>query len=367
MEKIRILQIVSSLSVSSGVMGVIMNYYRHINRNKIQFDFLYFIEDEKNHKDEITELGGNYYLLRKPSIKSYTEYKSFFKENARKYSAVHLHEVYLNSIILPIARKYKIKHLITHVHTTKFSDKRLNAIRNKILCLPIKGQANKFLACSRPAGELYYGKKASNDGRVIVINNAIYCEKFKYNELVRNQKRKEMGLEDNLVIGHIGRFNEQKNHMFLIDIFKDIKWQKEKAKLILVGNGPLLTKVKEKVERLGLKNDVLFLGQRNDISDLLQVMDVFVLPSLFEGLGIVLLEAQCSGLPCYASDVVPQEANVTDNFHYLSLNDKSKKWATEILSAKSENDRSVSYLKVMKYGFDIIEESKKLENLYYEL
>jgi glycosyltransferase involved in cell wall biosynthesis len=371
MQQIRILHIVSSLNIGSGVMGVIMNYYHNINRDNIQFDFLYFTKMPDTFETEIRKLGGNTYYLLKPSLKRYfkvhKEYVQFFKENAHKYKAVHLHVVSLNFFVLPIAKKYGVKNLITHSHNTKYSDKKISALRNRILCIPLKKWATHFFACSRAAGEFLYGKKYFDKGKVAVINNAIDCEKFKYNEFIRNKMRRELGIQDKFVIGHVGRFAKQKNHYFLLEIFAKIIERKANSILMLIGDGPLFEEIKNKAKLLGIEESVMFLGRKSNVEDCFQAMDVFVLPSLFEGLGIVLLEAQCAGLPCYASDVVPNDAKISNNFNYLSLGNKPAEWANEILKNLDHHTRSDGRLSIFESGFVIQSQAKNLEKFYLNL
>ncbi len=362
----RILHVVTNLAIGSGVMSVLMNYYRNINLDKIQFDFLYFIEKDFNYKDEILRLGGKVYFIEKPSMRTYHKYRNFFKEKASSYNVIHLHAAFLNSIILPLAKKNGIRHLITHAHATQYSDKKISTLRNKLLCLPINRIANWHFACSIAAGEFLYGKQFLNNESSVVINNAIDCKKFKFSERVRNNIRRELNLENKLVIGHIGRFAKQKNHNFLIDVYRKIVTQRRDTILLLIGDGPLFAEIKEKVKKLNLKDSVIFLGRRNNIHELLQAMDIFVLPSLFEGLPLVAVEAQASGLPIIMSDNITKEIGLT-NYKYISLKETPKHWADEILSMDISSDRKRLNDIVIERGFDIRREAHKLEKLYEKM
>lgn len=248
MEKIKILHVVSSLSTGSGVMGFIMNYFRNINSEKIQFDFLYFKEIEGTYKEEIEFLGGHTFCLVKPGFRLATcmQYNHFFSRHANEYVALHNHEVYLTFFLAPIAKKNGIKHIITHSHATMFSDNKIKALRNRILCFPLKRQANHYFTCSKAAGTFLYGEKRIRAGKVMVINNAINCKRFQYNETVRDDVRNGLGLTGKVVVGHVGRFTEQKNHVFLIDIFNEIHKKNNNTVLMLVGRGPLEKKIKTK-------------------------------------------------------------------------------------------------------------------------
>lgn len=368
MAKIRILHLVSSLSKSSGVMSVIMNYYRNINRNEVQFDFLYFKNIENTYKKEIEDLGGKVFLISKPSFsRSFkNELENFFKDYGCKYAALHNHQVAINFLFSSIAKKHGIDNIIVHSHTTMYSDKKISAIRNRILCIGLKKRATHYFACSKAAGEFLYGRKSLNDDNVIVVNNAVDCQKFRFNQSIRDNIRRNLGLQNHIVIGHVGRFNEQKNHMFLIEIFEALKKKEKKAKLVLVGEGPLLNQVKEKANKLNISDDVIFLGKRNDVPDLLQAMDIFLLPSLFEGLPVVGVEAQVSGLPIVMSDNITEEIGLL-NYKFISLNESAEGWANKIHEVQNNTNRESAADILINYGFDISIEAKKLEKLYLDM
>ena len=364
---IRILHVVSKLSINSGVMNVIMNYYRYIDRTKIQFDFLYFEERIPDLKKEIERLGGKVYFVHKPSLKrcinTYKEFNSFFERNAAKYTAVHLHEVYLVHFINHFCKKYNIKHLITHAHTTKYSDNPKNALRNKIMCLGLNDVATDLFACSKAAGKFYYGKEAVDSGKVKIIPNAINLEKYKFNENVRNKIRKELKLEDKFVVGHIGRMAPQKNQKFLLKIFSEVKKRKNNAILLMIGDGPLKSEIEKEIDNLNLRDSVILFGVRNDVPQLLMAMDVFVLPSLFEGLGIVAIEAQASGLTCILSKEVPKEVEI-HSCKFLSLNELNSIWADYISNTKRNY---LDHENNLQEVFDIRKSVIFLEKLYSDL
>lgn len=365
---IRILHVVSSLVVNSGVMSVIMNYYRHINKNLIQFDFLYFESAEDACVEEIKKLGGNVYYVSKPSLKAiwgnYKEFKKFFENNASKYAAIHLHEVYLVHLFQYFKQKYGIKRLITHAHTTKYSDDYLRAIRNRLMCIGLKRCATDYFACSEAAGEFYYGKEAVACGRVKIIKNAIDIEKYKFNEKIRNKVRKELNIQRKFVVGHIGRMMPQKNQIFLLEVFKKVRKFEPDAVLLMIGDGPLKPKLENKIDELKLKESIVLLGIRRDVPDILMAMDIFLLPSLYEGLGVVAIEAQTTGLPCVLSDVVTREVNL-GNCSFISLNETVDKWATRILDIRKGHIRRKGIIKEAKeFGYDIRSEVQAIETLY---
>ena len=328
---IRVLHFVSTLGHGSGVMSVIINYYRHIDREKVQFDFLHFVECEDSYADEIKSLGGKIYYVEKPggSLKSLKQLNSFFQAHAKEYAWLHNHEVYLTFLLRPISKRYGLEKFIVHRHATKYSDKPLHAVRNGILCLPIRFMKVEMFACSEAAGKFLYGEKMMKAGKVFVMHNAIDCEKFRFRPEVRERFRKEMGLEGKFVIGHVGRFERQKNHEFLIRVFTEVHKQMPESVLLMVGEGSLEQSVRQIVRKQILDKSVVFLGQRTDVADLLQVMDIFLLPSRYEGLGIVLFEAQVNGLKCYASNYVPKESSL-GNTVYLPLKKAYFFWADVI-------------------------------------
>lgn len=328
---IRVLHFVSTLSHGSGVMSVIMNYYRHIGREKVQFDFLHFVACEDSYADEIKSLGGKVYCVEKPggSLKSVKQLNSFFQIHAKEYTWLHNHEVYLTFLLRPVSKRYGLEKFIVHCHATKYSDKPLHAVRNGILCLPIRFIKVERFACSEAAGKFLYGEKKMKARKVFIMHNTIDCEKFRFRPEVRERLRKEMGLEGKFVIGHVGRFERQKNHEFLIRVFAEVHKQMPESVLLMVGEGSLEQSVKKIVRKQILEKSVVFLGQRTDVDDLLQVMDIFLLPSRYEGLGIVLFEAQANGLKCYASDYVPKESSL-GNTIYLPLKNAYSFWADVI-------------------------------------
>lgn len=366
---IRVLHFVSTLSRGSGVMSVIMNYYRHIDRDKVQFDFLHFIACEDSYMDEIRELGGKIYCIDKPgsSFQSIKQLNSFFRLHAGEYTWLHNHEVYLTFLLRPIAKRYGLEKFIVHCHATKYSDKTLNAARNRILCLPIRLMKVERFACSEAAGKFLYGEKMLKAGKVFIMHNAIDCEKFRFRPEVRERLRKEMGLEGKFVIGHVGRFERQKNHEFLIEVFAEVHKKNENSVLLLIGDGSLKDPIRQKVIVLNLEEYVFFLGQRDDVADLLQTMDVFVLPSLYEGFPVSIVEAQANGLVCIASDLITRETLMTQlNNQLLSLEQPTSSWAVFLLnSSRCTLDISLQNInELCQMGYEILYACKILQKHY---
>lgn len=362
-EPLRVLQIMGIVE-SGGVEAVIMNYYRHIDKSKVQFDFVMHKGGNTNYIDAVKSIGARVYVIT-PYTKNlftftYDIYKIIKKGH---YDIVHSNMNSLSVFPLFAAWLAGARVRILHNHTTDTKAEGFRTVIKRTLRPFAKMFANHYWACSKLAAEWMYGKQVVDSGKVTIINNAIDLNKFSFSQEKRDALRNELGLEGKFVVGHVGRFMKQKNHEFLIDIFAEVAKQKENAVLLLIGEGPLRVAIREKVNELHLENKVLFLGVRNDVADLYNVMDVFALPSFYEGLPVVGVEVQANGLPFLCSDQVTREIFISDSIKLLALNDGVIKWANEILSAKrvafAETLKSMQ-----KSGFDIVNEARKLDKMY---
>ncbi|MCM1122145.1 MAG: glycosyltransferase [Eubacterium sp.] len=260
------------------------------------------------------------------------------------------------------------KKIVVHAHSTGFVKETKAIKRRAAKCLRplLTTLCDACLACSQEAAEFMYGKLAVRSGKIVLINNGIDVEKYKYDPDTRLRLRAVYSLKDKFVIGHVGNFYYPKNHKRIIQILKKIREKADNVVLMLVGEGELKQTIHEQVVREKLEKYVLFMGERNDVSDLLQVFDVFVLPSYFEGFGIAGVEAQAAGLPCFFSDTIPKEAKLTDNVKYISLHESDDIWADEILMAVSKERLDKSW-KVKRAGFDIRESASRLLEIYYHI
>jgi len=304
---IRVLHAVVNMN-RGGAETLIMNLYRNIDLSKIQFDFL--TSKEGVFDQEIIEMGGR--IHRIPYItdgghKNYIRHlDQFFKENAH-YNIVHSHMDKMSGFVLRAAKKAGVPTRIAHSHNTQSEGGLAAKIYKSYAGSQIPKVSTHYLACSNVAAKWLFKRKASSS---TLLKNGIDINKFSFSKAIRDQMRDDLGIETGeLVVGHIGRFNHQKNHSFLIDIFKELLRTVPNAVLILAGDGPLRSVIEEKVKHLNLENKVQFLGIRSDVEFLLQAFDVFVFPSLHEGLPITLIEAQASGLPCVISDVISGEVD----------------------------------------------------------
>ena len=363
MEPIRIAQVVGKM-MNGGVEAVVMNYYRHIDRSKVQFDFIVDEDSTYIPREEIESLGGRIYII--PAYQKINKYLpaliKLFKEN--NYKIVHSHINTLSVFPLYAAKKAGVPVRIAHNHSTAAPGEWKKNILKYTLRPFAKVYATHYAACSKYAGEWLFGKKSMERGEVTIFNNAIDLDKFKYDENVRNEVRKELGLEGKFVIGHVGRFCYQKNQEFLIDVFEEVYKQNPNAVLMLVGDGPDREKIEEKVKQSNLSGQVLFLGNRNDANRMYQAMDVFVLPSRYEGLPVVGVEAQAAGLPCVMSDKMTEETKMTGSTQFLSIDNGINNWV-EYIQNKAEFQRNASaYGDILKAGFSISERASKMEAFY---
>lgn len=363
MEKpIRVLQILGIVA-NGGVEAVIMNYYRNIDKSKIQFDFVVHNDADENYINEVLDMGAKVYKVtpyNKNIFKFMYEIYRIIKSN--QYQIVHSNMNALSGFVLLPAYLAGAKIRILHNHTTDSKEEKIRSLIKRLLRPFAKLFANQYWACSKLAAEWMYGRNALTNGKVTIINNAINLKKFKFNKEKREQLRKELCLEKCFVIGHVGRFMKQKNHEFLIDIFNEVLKQKENTRLLLIGDGKLKLQIEEKVKKLGIEKAVIFLGNRNDVPDLYNAMDVFVLPSLYEGLPVVGVEVQANGLSFICSDKVTDEILLTDNIKLLSLQQSKIEWCDAILNAERKEIAN-NEDRLLK-NFDIKSESRKLEKLY---
>ena len=356
----RILHIIGRMNVG-GAETFIMNVYRNIDREKVQFDFVVHTKEKCDYEDEIKALGGKIYRieqLSKHPLKSMKQLRKIIIDNKDVYRTIHRHTD--SAIVftdLLIAKLAGIKNRYVHSH----SDKTSKGSKIHRICRPILNiLATRKFACGQQAGEWLFGKKQNFE----IIQNGIDIEKYKFNKNIRDEVRKELNLKENdILIGHVGRFHRVKNHDFLIDIFYEV--QKEiNAKLVLVGTGELQDQIKEKVRKLGISDKVIFLGLRQDVNRIMQAMDIFLFPSLFEGLPLTLIEAQAAGLKILASDTITKKCNITGDITFISLEEDKDIWKRKILEILEHNERNIDVSELYKEGFDSKQTAKKLQNIY---
>ncbi len=362
-EPIRILHVLGILN-RGGAETMIMNLYRNIDRSKIQFDFILHSQEKGYYDEEIINLGGRIFYVPRYSTKTVFNYikvwNDFFHKH-KEYRVIHGHVRSTASIYLNIAKKYKLT-TIAHSHSTS-SGFGLDAFVKDILQKPLKGNlADHLFSCSESAGKWLFGSKNMN--RVSVLKNSIEVNKFTYNELVRTRMRSELGIDQRFAIGHVGRFQTEKNHEFLINIFEEVHDKNDKTVLILIGDGELRQSIERKVVDLGLSDSVIFTGIRSDIPALLQAIDVFLFPSLYEGLPVTLIEAQTAGLRIISSDTITEEVILTDLVEMVSLQQPDSYWADRVLQYSEGYERRNTNSEILNAGYDVKENAKGLEEFY---
>lgn len=367
-KKIRIIHFIDRIG-RGGTQAVLFDWLKNIDRDKIQFDFLVFMDGQKEYIEKFKALGCNIYQISHLSIKQIPRFmsdlNSFFKEH--HYDVAHGHSKSKNVFFLYAAKKNHVPVRIAHSHNTQFQKM---AVIGEIMKPMLKVVATDFYACSDIAGIWLFGQKAYNQGKITIIKNGVDTYKFKFNHRVRNTYRKKLGLEDSIVFGHIGKYMEQKNHKFLLDIFKKIHEKQPEAKLLLIGGGydDVIAAVNKKINDLGIEDVVIQLGLRPDVPQFMQVMDMFLLPSLYEGLPVVGVEAQATGLSCLISDTVTREVCLLPTTEYLSLQESADIWADKALELYhvGSGNREAAFQSVFNQGYDSKIVAEKLTDLYME-
>jgi glycosyltransferase involved in cell wall biosynthesis len=360
---LRILHVFGGL-LHGGAEALVMNYYRHIDTSVIQFDFLVHTPVVGVYEAEIQSRGGR--IFRAPTFtgKNYLSYKKWWKEFLNQhpeYPLVHFHVRASSPIAIPLVKKAG-RRTIMHSHTIS-NGISLSAVLKNLLQLSLRRNADYLFACSEAAGRWMFGRKAMRSGRVLVWNNAIDLSSYDYTPETRAQYRLEYG-EDAFIVGHVGRFADEKNHRFLLDVFREIVRRNPAAVLLLVGDGPLREEMQKRAGDLGIEQSVRFLGSRDDVPKLLQAMDVFLFPSKFEGLGIVAIEAQAAGLPCIAATTVPDVIAITDLVQFVDLRANVGVWADAVMQYHQLEERVSPLEALANAGYDIRESTKALQEFY---
>lgn len=362
MKKILIFGMTESMG---GIESFLMNYYRHFDRNQLQCDFLCNTQIVA-YEEEIIRQGGKVYRIpaRRDGARQYKKaLKAFFTEHANEYDAIWENVCSLANIdYLIYAKKYGIPCRIIHSHSSRNMDSKLRGKLHSFNKIFLPLFATEFWACSESAAEWFYQKKIIRE-KIRYINNAVDTNQFIYSEEKRKSKRLELGINNKFVVGNVGRFHFEKNQLFLLDVFVAIA-KKRDALLLLIGTGEEEEKILSKIKSLGIEDKVKILKNRRDIPELLQAMDVFVLPSLFEGVSVSAIEAQAAGLPVYLSlEGISEEVNVTRNAVRISLSDKPDVWAERILNDSKTFVRKDTSYNIKAAGYDIDVEAQKLQKL----
>lgn len=366
-KSIRVLQVLDFLSQCGGVNAVVTNYVYHMDYSRVACDFLVFDEPDEEIRRRLNALGDvKIYVSFKPKAGNILAYwrfiRKFFSEHASEYDIIHVHIPNNAFLLLYYAEKYGIPIRIVHSHNARGADGIVKKIRNFILNKWGLMHANRFFACSKKAGDYLFG--ADKTKKVQIVHNAIELHKYRFDERTREDIRARLGVGQAFLLGNAGRFAEQKNQMYLLDILWRLRRRGTDCKLLLFGGGPLGTELHGRVEKLGLQEAVIFGGVVSDVWTYLSAMDVFVLPSLYEGMPVVLVEALASGLPCVVSANVTREAALSDRVQFIGL-DEPDEWvfAIETLAGTCGN-RGRQTDMAESAAYDICKQAKQLEELY---
>ena len=347
----------------AGTEAFMMNVFRGIDNSRFQVDFLVYNWEQTDYSKEVEAAGNKVWRVpcrRESPIKWYCSLNRFFKEHAQEYSAIHFCGNGLTAIApIVLAYHYGVPVRISHSHNSSSS-----GLHNKLFHLLQRGISKRLtthhFACSTLAAKWFFGNSPA-----VIIKNGIDVRKFAFDRVKRDEVRQKYGISSTTeVIGHIGRFEAEKNHAFLVDVFADYCRLQPDALLMLVGKGSLMDAVKEKAMQLGISDKVCFMGERSDVADLLQAMDLFLMPSIFEGQPFVLIEAQCAGLPCLVSDVINQDICLTENIKRYSLKQSAKEWANEIARMVASYHRKSEHEAIKQKGYSIAETISYLERVY---
>ena len=369
MSKVRVFQFPFA-SANSGKKHYVMNNWKWIDKDRFYFDFA-TVRKHLDFENEIFETGAGVKYI---SCTAENDRNRFIEELSEifygNYDVVHLHTSFWKSFLVEqIAIDCKIPKIIVHSHSTRIDlvddAKRIEAekIHNIRKAEFNPSLATDLCACSKAAADWLFGEHIPREN-IRIMKNAIDADKFIYNKDVRERYRSELGLDGCFVIGHVGRFSYTKNHEFLLNVFAETANKIPDARLLLIGDGPLKDDIEKQAEMLRIRDKVILTGARDDVNDLLQAMDVFCLPSRFEGLGIVLVEALCAGLKCIASDVVPEEINISDNICFLPLS--LIEWTNRIADISKGYDRRNMHDIITDAGYNIRYQIKEVEKLYLE-
>ena len=336
---IRVLHVVRNMN-RGGAETFIMNLFRNIDRSKIMFDFLVQSEKRGDFEDEIISLGGRVHRIKYVTDVGHFSYikvlNKFFSEH-KEYKIVHSHMNSMSGLILKAAKEQGVPNRISHSHNTRSSGNMVKRAYNWIVARYIKSAATQYFSCSKEAGRWLF--RNVNEDKIKIIYNGIDIEIFKYDQQLRDDTRKTLKLDEKLVIGHVGSFTKQKNHKLILKIFNELHKKNTSAYLILVGDGPLKSKSEQLAREYNIENSVFFLGVRKDVNALMNAFDIFLFPSLYEGLPVTLIEAQACGLTCVISDTITKEIEIVkdqiirvDGFRYV------EPWIQAILQNKKKKE-----------------------------
>ncbi len=349
---------------TGGVEAVIYNYFSHMSLEEYELHYLTYTDPNEVEKKRFEDLGFIVHTLPRKKEhfwKAFWAVYRIFKEN--RVNIVHSHMTLMSFMTSFIGILTGAKVRVAHSHLAQYPTGVKKYVYEVFKVLS-RMTSTDWFACGIEAGNYLYGEKNVKEGKVTVLNNAIDLSRFKVQEEVRDRIRKQYGVQDAYCVGHVGRYTEQKNHSFLIDIFDEIAKERTDAKLLLVGEGPLMDQVKEKIAAKNLQDKVIIAGSCSNMHEMYQAMDVMVFPSLYEGLSVALLEAQAMGLEIFVSDTVTPELDLTEGIHYLSLEQSPKAWSDAVLKDAAIGVFHDNEGVLAEKNYDILREAKKLDDFY---
>lgn len=356
----RILHILAALD-SGGVANFIMNIYRRIDRNHYQFDFALTSGEPSLMDEEAKSLGARLFYFERS--KSLTDNLEHILKTESDIYGVHSHVFFYSGLMLKTAKKCGVEFRLAHAHNAHTGEKRSlprlayeAAMRHMIRC-----NATVLLGCSEKACRYVFGENIMSDARAAVLPDGIDCDRFAFSAESRERVRKEYGIEDKFVVGHVGHFNPAKNHEKILGVFAELCKERPNSALLLTGDGELEGEIRTLADNLGISDKTVFTGAMSDVEKAYMAMDVFLFPSRYEGFGMAMIEAQTTGLACVASDVVPEDTDADGRTVYLPLSDSNDTWAKAILTAPP---RDISSAAKVKEKFDVNSVAKTLEKIY---
>lgn len=354
------------IEISEGIGGIetfLLNIYRNIDRSKVQFDFV-SSKDKTAIEEEITELGGRIYRIKYGNVWGYY-YQLLHLILTNKYTVVHIHKNSAANIIPFLAcKRAGVKIIIAHAHNTRPSRGKVTGILHYINRPILNVVCNEKMACSNLAALWMFGKRVVGKKKVKYIKNGIEMERFAYHAETRMMIREKLGLlEDTFVIGNVGRMTRQKNQSFLVDILSEVKKEYKNTKLLICGEGDLENEILHRAEELHVEDSLIMPGRCNNINEMLQAMDVYVMPSLYEGLTVAAVEAQCAGLPTLISDMMSEETVLLKTCKILSLKASAREWAEHVLEYKDVK-REYTGNEIKRAGYDVKKTADYMQKFY---
>ncbi len=363
----RILCSVGSMD-TGGAETFLMKLYRSLDREKYQMDFCVVKKEKGFYDDEIISYGGKIFHVTPKSanpVKSFWDIRNVVKKNNYDY-VMRVGMNSLSTMDLIAAKLGGAKRLVLRSSNSDTCGGKLSSLIHKLFLFLPKIVPNVKIAPSTEAAEFVFGKKSVEKGEVLYLNNAIPTEKYIFNQNIRKAKREELNLKDEFVVGHVGRFMNQKNHKFLIEIFSEVVKRIPEAVLLLIGEGELKTQVENQAKMLGISKNIRFLGVRKDVPEIMMAMDALLFPSFFEGMPNVLIEAQATGLHCITSDTVTKEANITGLVDYLNLKENARIWAEKLMEYSNGYERKDYSDIYAQKGYDIKSSAQKFVGAVFE-